>query len=218
MIRLTLDDQFERMPWERIDAVVFDVGNVLLTFNPQQILERYLPARPELHQKLLLRMFRSPYWPMLDHGIATPAELVDAMTGRDETLRPAVQLLMNSWVEMKDVIGEGVAVLRRCKEMGKRLFVLSNYGDEAFSVVDGKYDFFRLFDGKLVSSREELMKPNPAIYHLLTERYGLKAERTLFIDDAPQNIEAALYCGWQGLCYDQPGKLSTFFGLDSVPG
>lgn len=75
MIRLTLDDQFETMPWDAIDAVVFDVGNVLLAFAPmKEIIQERLPDHPELHQILLKKTVQSPYWIMLDHGSITQEE------------------------------------------------------------------------------------------------------------------------------------------------
>ncbi len=96
--------------------------------------------------------------------------------------------------------------------MGKRLLVLSNYGDAPFAHVDEKYDFFCLFAGKVISSRVGLIKPDHEIYSRLAAEHHLPPERTLFIDDSPANIEGALHAGWQGICYNRPGKLDDFFG------
>lgn len=210
-MRYTLNDLYAAMPWDQIDTVVFDVGNVLLTFVPQQILQRYVPEVPELHDELMLRIFRSPYWCMLDRGSASPEDIREAMIGKREDLRPYITAVMTHWVEMKDVIEEGVNALKCCKAHGKRVIVLSNYGDAPFGVVEHKYDFFDLFDAKVVSSRVSMIKPMPDIYHYVTETYRLDPARTLFIDDAPINIEAALNEGWQGLCFNRPGVLDTFF-------
>ena len=64
----------------------------------------------------------------------------------------------------------------------------------------------------MISAREGLVKPDPAIYKTLTDRYGLDPARTLFIDDAAANIEGAIHAGWQGFWFNRPGKLSAFFG------
>ena len=93
---------------------------------------------------------------------------------------------------------------------GKRVFVLSNYQREAFDRVEREYPFFALFEGRVVSAREGMIKPNADIYECLTQRYGLDPARTLFIDDTAANIEAALHLGWQGFCLNAPGKLSAF--------
>ncbi len=212
-MNLMIDDKFSRMPWDEIDAVVFDVGRVLLSFEPEDILRRYVPDAQAHYDELMVRVFKSPYWTMRDHGTMTNEEAIEAMTAGNETLAPWIRRIMESWVEMKDVIQEGVEALRRCREMGKKIYILSNYADEAFAHVDGKYDFFGLCERKFVSSRLGMMKPDPRIYAHVVNETGHAPERMLFIDDSPANIEAALDAGWQGLCYNKAGKLEKFFAI-----
>ena len=212
MIRLMIDDQYETMPWDALDAVVFDVGNVLLTFNPDKLLMELHPDDPALRATLMERMFRSPYWVMLDHGTLTSEEAAVAMAGRNEALRPVIAQMLEYRLNLKQVIAEGLDALHACKAHGKKTYVLSNYQDYAFQYVYDRYDFFRLFDGLVSSAREGLVKPDPAIYKPLTDRYGLNPARTLFIDDAAANIEAALHAGWQGFWFSRPGKLAAFLG------
>lgn len=211
-MRLMLDDLYETMPWEAIDNVVFDVGNVLLRFSPRELLEKYLPDQPELHPVLLERIFHSPYWPMMDRGLLTCEEAIRPMVGRHTELLPAVTHMMTEWVKL-DAVEEGVAVLHACKAQGKKLYVLSNYGASAFPIAQQRHDFFQLFDGIVVSAREHMVKPEDRIYRLLTDRYQLDPARTLFIDDSPVNIESALLEGWQGICFNRSGKLREFFAL-----
>ena len=90
----TFDDIYETMPWDAVDAVVFDVGQVLLSYNPQEILDEHVPDRPDLHPFLLEKIFRSPYWLMRDHGLMTRDEAIEAMIGRDEPLRPYITRVM----------------------------------------------------------------------------------------------------------------------------
>lgn len=187
MLRLTLNDQYDTMPWDRIDAVVFDVGNVLLSFEPMEdIMTKRLPDHPEMHQRLLKKTVQSPYWIMLDHGTITQEEAIIAMTGREKALKA-------------------------CKAHGKKTYVLSNYHDAAFDYAVKTHDFFRLFDGFVVSARVGMVKPDPAIFRYLTETFRLQPERTLFIDDGNANVEAALHAGWQGLHYSEKGMLTKFF-------
>ena len=75
----TFDDIYETMPWDAVDAVVFDVGQVLLSYNPQEILDEHVPDRPDLHPILLEKIFRSPYWLMRDHGLMTRDEAIILM-------------------------------------------------------------------------------------------------------------------------------------------
>lgn len=210
MLKMTLDDQFASIPWDALDAIVFDVGNVLVTFSPEKILQEFFPDDAALRALLLDRIFRSPYWIMLDRGSITLEEAVRAMTGSRPELEPAIRRVIESRLDLKEPIPEGVAALRLCKKMGKKVIVLSNYQDEAFEQVCRKYDFFQLFDGFVVSARLKLLKPCPAIYRKLTDTFGLEPARTLFIDDTPANVEGAMNEGWQGLCFNKPGKLSSF--------
>lgn len=210
-MRRMFDELYSSMPWDEIDAVVFDVGQVLLTFDPPAILREYLPEQPELHPLLLRRIFRSPYWLMRDRGVISKEEAIEAMIGLDEALRPAITQVMNTWVQMKDVIAEGVETLQICKAHGKKLYVLSNYADDAFAVVEEKYDFFQLFDDRFVSGRLKLVKPDDRIFQHVVSHTGHEPSRILFLDDSVQNVEAALHNGWQAICVDQPGKLHAFF-------
>lgn len=213
MIPMMIDDLYPRMPWDKIDAVVFDVGQVLLRFDPAQLLDRLVPQRPDLHDALLARVFKSPYWVMLDRGTATVEELIAVMcTGAPEEMIPHIHRIMTGWWDI-DEIPEGVRALKACKAHGKKLYVLSNYGDKPFAHAEATHDLFSLFDDKLVSSRHHVIKPDPAIYALAQQRFGLDPARTLFIDDAPANIEGALQAGWQGLCFNHPGKLDAFMGV-----
>lgn len=119
----TFDDIYENMPWDAVDAVVFDVGQVLLSYNPQEILDEHVPDRPDLHPILLEKIFRSPYWLMRDHGLMTRDEAIEAMIGRDEPLRPYITRVMHNWVDLKEVLPEGLKTLQSCKaarRMAKR--------------------------------------------------------------------------------------------------
>lgn len=205
------DDQYTTMPWDKIDAVVFDVGQVLLTFDPPLILREYLPEHSELHPVLLQKIFRSPYWLMRDRGTITRDEAIELMIGRDEELRPYITHVMHTWVQMKNLVQEGIETLRICKAHGKKLYVLSNYADDAFAIVENKYDFFQLFDQRFVSGRLKMVKPDEVIFQHVIDATGHTPSRVLFLDDSPQNIEAALLYGWQAICYNRPGKLTEFF-------
>ena len=210
MIRLMIDDQYDRMPWDKIDTVVFDVGNVLLSWKAQELLDRIVPERPELHAELAERVFRSPYWSMRDRGSATVEEVITAMSMRVPELKPYIRRIMKEWIDLP-AIPEGVETLKCCKGHGVKLYALTNYADKEFAYACEQHDFFKLFDGFLVSGREHTIKPGLDIYRLLISRFGLDPERSLFIDDSLMNIEAALESGLQALHYNRDGKLREFF-------
>ena len=211
MIPLMIDDKYEHMPWDNIDAVVFDVGQVLLRFDNAQLLQRIVPECPHLHKELRWRIFQSPYWVMMDRGGVSVEEIIAAMChAAPEELHPYIRRIMEQWIDLEE-IDEGLRALHACKAHGKRLYVLSNYGKEPFAHAYETHAFLRLFDDLLVSSHHLLTKPDPAIYALAEKKFSLNPARTLFIDDSNANIAAALAAGWQGLCYNHPGKLDAFF-------
>ncbi|MGN0752997.1 MAG: HAD family hydrolase [Aristaeellaceae bacterium] len=212
MIRLMIDDLFSSMPWDKFDAVVFDVGNVLLTWTPEEQLNRLIPERPDLHAELTVRIFKSPYWCMRDRGSASVEEVIDAMSASAPDLKPYISRVMRGWVDLP-VIPEGVAALEACKARGMKCYALTNFAAEEFAAACQRHKLFSLFDDYVVSGRVHLVKPCREIYDHLIARFGLNPARTLFIDDSPANIEAALDAGWQGLCFNQPGKLARFFKL-----
>jgi putative hydrolase of the HAD superfamily len=209
---LTIDDRYESMPWDRLDSVVFDVGNVLVVFSPQELTDELFPGDPELGRRVREHVTSTPYWAMLDHGTLSYEEAVEAMTVRAPELREAVRHFLFNWMDLKHTVPEGIEALEAVKAHGKKAYVLSNYHDGAFAYLEQKYDFFRLFDGKLISSRVKLLKPDPAIFALMEKTFGLIPERTLFIDDTVLNVEAALNRGWQGYCHNRPGALRRFLG------
>lgn len=209
-MNLMIDDKYATMPWAEIDAVVFDVGNVLLAWTAQEQLNRIVPERPDLHGELAIRIFKSPYWCMRDRGSATVEEVIGAMSKTAPELEPFIRRVMNDWVDLP-AISEGVEALKACKAHGVKLYALTNFANEEFAIACKKFDFFSLFDDFVVSGRLHMVKPGLEIYQHLIDRFGLDAARTLFIDDSPANIEAALESGWQGVCYNREGKLAKFF-------
>ena len=212
MTMWTIDDRYETMPWDELDAVVFDVGNVLLSYSPEEELEAFFPGETELHEKLMEKIIKTPYWNMMDRGTLTVQQAIGHMTGRDRALEPMIRRFMENWLDFTRPIEEGVQAVKSCLAHGKRVFVLSNYQKESFATVESRFDFFGLFEGKVVSAREGLLKPNADIYEFLTNTYRVEPSRTLFIDDTPANIEGAMYVGWQGFCFNRPGKLAAFVG------
>ena len=209
-MNLIIDDKYSSMPWDDIDTVIFDVGNVLLMWNHTELLTRILPDHPELYEELTNRVFKSPYWVMRDRGSASVDEVVHAMSITKPELEPYICKLLTEWIDIP-VIPEGVEVLKTCKARGKKLYALTNYADKEFAYACKKHAFFALFDGFFVSGREHTIKPGLDIYARMQQRFGFDPGRTLFIDDSPMNIEAALESGWQAICFNQAGKLAKFF-------
>lgn len=207
-----IDTLYAAMPWEALDAVVFDIGNVLVGMDEHEVLADMFPDDPALRERVLRHTCRSPYWHMLDSGALDLESCVQAMAENDAAMEAPVRRFMTGWPEYRRVVEEGRDAVCACKRHGKKLYLLSNYPEEYYERNAREYSFFALFDGAVISSKVHMLKPRFEIYRYLTDTYALTPERTLFIDDNAANIEAALALGWQGFCLNAPGKLRAFIG------
>ena len=207
-----LTDRYERMPWDEIDNVVYDIGNVLIRFDPAFMLDILFPGEEELHALLMRKIFQSPYWVMLDHGTCTVEEAAEAMTGTDTEIREEILHTLMNWSDLTTVIPEGVQSMQEARAHGKKIFLLSNYNNTFFEAAEKRFDFLRepLIDGRVISAYVGLLKPQPEMYRKLTDTYALEPSRTVFIDDAAVNAEGALHAGWQAIWNRAPGVLSSF--------
>ncbi len=212
MANRLIDTLYPAMPWDELDAVVFDIGNVLVSMDEEKVLRTLFPDDPELCCTVQLHTTRSPYWNMLDCGTLTMEEGIEAMTEGDPKLREPIRRFLLGWPEYREVVEEGKRAVYTCREHGKKLYILSNYTTVHYERNVREYDFFSLFDGAVVSAYVRMLKPRLDIYRYLTDTYHLDPSRILFIDDTPANIEAAFMAGWHGFCMNRPGRLSAFLG------
>lgn len=172
-----------------IKNVVFDLGGVVVEWNPERLLEAY-PGDKELPLALFRGGFFERYWTQFDRGVLTQTEVSAEMS------RFTGRTYAECWDFMEYIkhflvdIPETVELIRELAGQGYRLFCLSNMSAEYYDYMKER-EVFRMFEGHLISAHEKVIKPEEAIYRLLLERYGLKAEETLFIDDLKPNVEAA---------------------------
>ncbi|MCY6371359.1 HAD family hydrolase [Clostridium ganghwense] len=189
-----------------IKNVVFDIGNVLIQFKPLEFLkERY--KEDKLVQELYELIFRSKEWIMLDRGTITEEEAVDNLCRRSPHNEVYVKEVMSEWHDMHIPMEGTVEILRKLKQNGYRIYLLSNYHKKAFKVVYDRFEFLKRVDGRIISSDLKLLKPEEEIYKALLETYNLKPEETIFIDDTFVNIEKARELGIKGICFKNSGDL-----------
>lgn len=212
-----LTDQFSSMPWDEIDNVVYDIGNVLIRFDPQYMLDVLFPGEDELHALLMRKVFRSPYWVMLDHGTCTVEEAAEAMTGSDTEIAEEIRHTLTHWSDITVEIPEGVRSMDAAREHGKKLFLLSNYNNVFFEQAAARFAFLNepVISGRIISAYHHIMKPERVMYEKLTGTYGLDPVRTVFIDDAAVNCAGAIDAGWKAIWNEHPGVLSAFMGFET---
>jgi len=183
-----------------IKNVIFDMGNVLLRFAPPLFLDR-MEITGEDRNALLFEVFQSIEWVQMDRGTLTEEEAVRRMCTRlPEHLHEAVHTLVNTWDQPLILIDGMEELAAELKAMGFRLLLLSNASTrqpEYWKRVPAS----RLFEDTLISAHVKLLKPQPEIYHLACEKFGMVPEECLFIDDNPSNCEAAVSCGWDAVIF-----------------
>src|SRR5664280_2354786 len=123
------------------------------------------------------------------------------------------------WDEMLgDASAATLAILHRLREGGMPVYALSNWSAETFNMTRARFPFLDGFDGLLISGEVGLAKPDPAIFRLFLDRFGLEAGSTLFIDDSPANVAAARALGIWSIGFVSPAQLErdlAQFGLPS---
>lgn len=183
-----------------IKNIVFDMGNVVIRFDPDAFIERF-GVSGEDKKTLLLEIFRSPEWVMMDRGTLTDEQAADILCPRmPEHLRDVARKLIALW-DRPIIEIEGIyPLIEELKGLGYSIYLLSNAScrqpDYWQRVPAAKF-----FDGTLISYSVKLIKPMPEIYEKFFETFGLRREECFFIDDSPANIEAGLYVGMPGVVF-----------------
>ncbi|NLK07486.1 MAG: HAD family phosphatase [Firmicutes bacterium] len=176
--------------------IIFDIGNVLLSYQPREYLEELFCDQDivELYHEMI---FRSSLWLDLDRGVVNEAEGVEILGNRYPKHKADIQRVFARWYSLLYPIQETTALLPKLKAEGLGLYALSNFHKEAFAYVRTKYKWFDLFDGMIISYAINYIKPEPEIYKALIEKYGLEPAECVFIDDISTNLQAAADLGFQ---------------------
>jgi putative hydrolase of the HAD superfamily len=174
----------------QIKNIVFDVGNVLISFQPGIFHIKQGVSR-ERTSVYLNDIYHSREWQLIDRGVLTVPGAVRSIAERSSLSSQEIAGIFNLLEEMLFPLEENGKLLKPLKKAGFRLYYLSNFSEAMFARVSGKNDFFTYFDGGIISASVKMLKPEPEIYHELVKKYNLIPSETLFIDDLLPNIEAA---------------------------
>jgi len=176
-------------------VVVFDIGHVLIEWDPRH-LYRQIFAGDAARMEWFLREVCPPSWNLEQDRGRTWADGIAEATARHPGYADAIAAYRARWHEMvPGAIAASVALLRALKARGVPLYAITNFAADTFAEVVARFEFFALFDGIVVSGTERLVKPGPAIFQRLGERYGLDLRHCLFVDDVLANVEGARAVG-----------------------
>lgn len=193
-------------------SFIFDFGGVVFQWNPVRLLAQVLPERANTPENATLwkdRFFQgyTGDWGAFDAGLIDMAETVRRIAARTGLDPAEVQAVMDAVPEALAPNPATVALLRRLRMAGHRLFFLSNMPAPYAAHLSRTHDFLRGFEDGLYSSEVRVIKPDPAIFRLALERFDVSARQTLFIDDHLGNIEAANRLGLPALLFTDAAGL-----------
>ena len=183
-----------------IKNLIFDIGGVLVDFRPAGVLKDL--GIPKEHAKVILQeSIASPLWPEMDRGVISEEEVLAAMR---ENIPDEIRADYDRFIEEgKPYLAAPFAYsaqwLKQFHDRGYGIYILSNYPVSYFEAHKAGFDFLKYTDGRVVSGYVKLLKPDSEIYRCLLEKYHLKAEECIFVDDLKVNADGASQVGIRGI-------------------
>lgn len=196
-------------------AVVFDLGGVLIDWNPRHLYRKLLPDAASV-EAFLAEVCTSDWNHQQDAGRSC-AEAIAELSARHPDRAELVAAYYGRWEEMLGgALEEAVAILDQLDAAGVPLYALSNWARETFPIARARFPFLARFRGIVVSGEERVAKPDPRIYRILLDRYRLEPSGCLFIDDVARNVEGARAAGMQAVLYSSPAELRRELAARSI--
>ena len=190
-----------------IHTIVFDLGGVLIDWNPEYLYRKII-ADPAERTHFLENICTKEWNEQQDAGRPLQ-EATERLIEKHPAYEEQIRAYYGRWPEMlKGPIEETVEILQHFIESKKhQVYALTNWSAETFPVAQQRFEFLQWFEGIVVSGEENMKKPDPAIYRLLQKRYDIEPKHTLFIDDSRPNIEAAAGLGYKTIHFRCPQQL-----------
>lgn len=180
-----------------IKNIIFDIGGVLVSFEPDRVF-REMGLPEEEVQILYQHTAKSPYWKELDRGLLPKEEVFQTMvnTMPQAYRKDAMEFFTKRIPEAVTSFDYSADWLKGLKERGYNIYLLTNYPEWLFETHWKKgFTFVPYVDGKVVSGKVKLIKPDHAIYETIIKKYSLNPAESVFIDDVKENVQAAKETG-----------------------
>ncbi|WP_251620087.1 HAD family hydrolase [Odoribacter lunatus] len=184
--------------------IVFDLGGVVVDWNPAKVEKEYNGDKG-LPQFLFHSGFFKTHWTEFDRGVQTEKEMIRAMADISGFPLSECENFMAFIKYSLTDIPKTIELIHNLSIKGYSLYCLSNMSNEFYDYLKVR-DVFRYFKGQIISAHEKTVKPEPEIFRLLLSRFSLKAEECLFIDDLPDNIQAAADMGFNTVLFADKEK------------
>jgi putative hydrolase of the HAD superfamily len=200
-----------------IKNVVFDIGRVLLDYQPVKFLQN-IGLKMEEGRYLNEIIFKNDIWLQLDRGMITLDEAIEAYTVLAPLHKEKISQIMHTWPQMLTLIEGTSELLSELTAKGYAVYLLSNFQEDGFKQIYDKYSFVKEAHGSVISYEIMLLKPEKEIYLHLLEKYKLMPEETVFIDDMKENVDAAKALGIQGIIFESAQKTRSVLGTMGIEG
>ena len=189
------------------EAVVFDIGGVLIDYDPVYLFKDFFKCSEEETKLFISKTFDSE-WNKRQEIKFTMEEGIEELIKQFPKFREIIPLFNEYWGNMVrgEILGS-VKILTEMKKGGLSLYALTNIPGSKLYYLINRFDFMRLFDGIIASGLEGIRKPEKEIFELLLERYDLRNKKVIFIDDNLQNTISATKCGLASIVFVSPEKL-----------
>lgn len=192
-------------------TVVFDLGGVLVDWDPRYLFRQLLPDDAAV--EAFLADVCSPEWNAAQDAGRSWAEAVREASERFPEHAELVAAYDERWWEtIGGQIDGTVEVLDELRRRGVGLYAITNWSAEKFDLTFPRFDWLAWFDGIVVSGYERIVKPDPRIFQLLVDRHGVDPRAAVYVDDVPANVEAARAIGMTGLVFTTPEQLRADLG------
>jgi 2-haloacid dehalogenase len=189
-------------------AIIFDFGGVLINWDPHKLFNKYFDNDTKAIDRFLAEINFSVWNLSQDKGYPFAQAVIDLSTQFPQYAH-LIRAYDEEWEEsITGIIPETAEILYRLKSAGYRLFGLTNWSAEKFSIVRQKYKVFDLFEDIMVSGKVKLIKPDPAIFRLFLQKIHRQPEECLLVDDSLQNIEAAHTLGFKTIHFTSPARFN----------
>ena len=192
-----------------IKTIVFDLGGVLVDWNPKYVYRTIFDTEEKVDW--FVTNICSLEWNEEQDGGRLISEANKILIAKHPEYEKEILAYYDRWEEMLNGSNsEVVDILRSFRDNPKyRIYALTNWSAETFPKALEQFDFLKWFEGIVVSGKENLKKPDPAIYDLLVRRYQINTESAIFIDDNQRNVDASNKFGLPAIRFDTADKLRT---------
>ena len=192
-----------------IDKYIFDLGKVIVKFKVENLFKKFFKTDREI--KYFLNNICTWDWHIQQDTKYDTSKAADSLIKKYPNYKIPIEAFYGRFLEMIDgIYEENLKIALNLKKKGKKIYILSNFPGDQFDNFMKQNKFLNEFDDMIISGKVGLKKPDKKIYELAIKKFDCNPSKTLFIDDRPENTEAAQNLGINIITLDDPGKLKDY--------